>query len=203
MSDMWPLCVDLDGTLVETDTLHEMLLALVRVHPIRALIALVSIPRVKAHFKQMVARYSPFDPAALPYRQDLLEWLRSERVAGRKLILAAGADSKVALAVSSHLAIFDAVIASDGRMNLTGENKARAIRAYLGSGPFLYAGDSRADVKTWSASAGAIVVNPTRSRLQALARAAVPVVRTFSDGPGGRRQSARRRSYCAPPASGS
>ena len=181
MHDLSPLCVDLDGTLVQTDTLRQSLFALLRANPMRALVTLTAIPKGKARFKQTVARFAPFDAAALPYRRDFLEWLEAERAAGRRLILATGADSKIALAVANHLSIFDGVIASDGRLNVTGENKARAIRSYLDAAPFLYAGDSAADLETWSASAGAIVMNPTRARLHALVQASVPVLRTFSD----------------------
>jgi phosphoserine phosphatase len=181
MHDLPPLCVDLDGTLVETDTLYRSLLALLRLNPMRAIIALAAIPKGKARFKQTVAQFAPFDAAVLPYRQDFLEWLQAERASGRRLILATGADSKIAEAVANHLSIFDGVIASDGQLNVTGENKAQAIRSYLNGKPFLYAGDSAADFKIWSVSSGAIVMNPTRGKLNTLVRASVPVLRTFSD----------------------
>jgi len=182
MRALSPLCVDLDGTLVCADTLYRSLLALVKVNPMRALMALFSIPQGKARFKQVVANGVPFDAAALPYRQDLLAWLRSERASGRRLILATGADSKIANAVSSHLGLFEAVIASDGRINMTGERKAREIRRYLNNAPFLYAGDSRSDMKIWALSEAAIVMDPYPGRVTALQQAGIPVMRMFAGG---------------------
>jgi phosphoserine phosphatase len=148
----------------------------------RALMALVSIPKGKARFKLVVANGAPFDAAALSYRQDLLAWLRSERASGRRLILATGADSKIANAVSRHLGLFEAVIASDGRINMTGERKASEIRRYLDNAPFLYAGDSRSDMKIWALSEAAIVINPHPDRVAALQQAGIPVMRMFASG---------------------
>jgi len=182
MRALSPICVDLDGTLVCADTLHQSLLALAKANPMRALAALFSIPKGKARFKQVVANGAPFDAAALPYRQDLLAWLRSERASGRRLILATGADSRIANAVSSHLGIFEAVIASDGRINMTGDRKASEIRRYLDNAPFLYAGDSPSDMKIWSLSEAAVVIDPYPTRLTALQRAGVPVLRIFGGG---------------------
>jgi hypothetical protein len=177
-----PLCVDLDGTLVCTDTLHQSLLALAKANPIRALAALLSIPKGKAHFKQFVANHAPFDAAVLPYRLDLLDWLRSERESGRRLILATGADSRIARAVSEHLGLFEVVIASNGRVNMTGKCKASEIRRHLDNAPFLYAGDSRSDMHIWALSEAAIVIDPNPGRLRALQQAGVPVMRIFANG---------------------
>jgi hypothetical protein len=101
MRDSIPLCVDLDGTLVCTDTLHTSLFALAKVSPMRAPMSLLSIPKGKARFKQAVASNAPFDASALPYRLDFLDWLRSERASGRRLILATEADWRIAHAVSA------------------------------------------------------------------------------------------------------
>lgn len=184
MCNLSPLCVDLDGTLVCADTLHHCLLALAKANPMRALMALLSIPQGKARFKQMVANNAPFDAAALPYRRELLAWLRSERALGRRLILATGADSKIAHAVSSHLGLFEAVIASDGRINMTGDRKAREIRRYLDNAPFLYAGNSRSDMNIWILSEAAIVIDPDQGQLRALQQAGVPVMRIFASAGG-------------------
>ena len=50
-----PLCVDLDGTLIRTDVLHESALALARQEPL----SLLSIPRWlsrgRAHLKHAIA----------------------------------------------------------------------------------------------------------------------------------------------------
>src|SRR5262245_17739750 len=87
-----PLCVDLDGTLVRTDTLHEQYLgALVR-HPLAALLLLLQLARGKAAFKRGLSRLCPVNPESLPYQTDLVEFLRHEKARGRKLVLATASD---------------------------------------------------------------------------------------------------------------
>jgi hypothetical protein len=50
-----PLCVDLDGTLVESDTLLENVLRLVKLRPLQALRMPIWLWRGRAHLKREVA----------------------------------------------------------------------------------------------------------------------------------------------------
>jgi len=113
-----PLCVDLDGTLVSTDTLWECVLWLFRRRPWLLLIAPFWLLAGKASFKRKVASRAALDPAALPYRQDLVAALWEIKRTGRKLVLATAADGAIARGVAQHLGLFDEVLASDGRDNL-------------------------------------------------------------------------------------
>ena len=151
------LVVDLDGTLVRTDTLIEALLAgLAR--PGALLRAFGALRHGRARFKQAVAEIGKFDPALLLYNEELLAYLRRERKSGRALILATAADRRIAFAVARHLDLFDAVLASDGVVNLKGKAKLAAIRSTLGEHPFVYAGNERADLAIWREADGAILV---------------------------------------------
>src|SRR5512134_1277472 len=60
-----PLCVDLDGTLLRTDTLLESILQLVRHAPVNALRVIAWRLRGKAALKAEVARRVELDPASL------------------------------------------------------------------------------------------------------------------------------------------
>ena len=51
-----PLVVDLDGTLLRTDLLHESTLALLRAEPLHAALLPAWLLRGKAHLKQEIAR---------------------------------------------------------------------------------------------------------------------------------------------------
>ncbi|MCM0044221.1 MAG: UbiA family prenyltransferase [Burkholderiaceae bacterium] len=154
-----PLAVDLDGTLVQTDTLHEAALRALRERPL----ALLQLPfwllQGRAEVKQRLAGLSRFDPAALPYNQQLLDWLATQRAQGRRLVLCTAADRSIADAVASHLGIFDEVLASDGRTNLGGQQKAEALERRFGAGGFDYAGNARTDLKVWRRARRAVVVN--------------------------------------------
>ncbi len=153
-----PLCVDLDGTLTAIDTLHETVLGLAKDAPL----ALLSVPgwiaSGKATFKREVSSRAQIDVSCLPYREDLLEWLRAERATGRKLVLATAADRRIADAVAAHLGIFDEVIASDGAENLSGDGKRAALVARFGERGFDYVGNDEVDLKVWPSARQAVVV---------------------------------------------
>ena len=157
-----PLIVDLDGTLVRTDTLVECLLALSS-RPGAMIHGLLSILHGKAHMKQEIAAASDLDPSLLPYNEELLSLPRAELQDGRSLILVTGADRKIASAVAGHLSLFDLVLASDGTRNLTGDRKLAAIQQAIGDQPFTYIGNYRSDLAIWRVAQSGIVVSSSRS----------------------------------------
>ena len=173
-----PLAVDLDGTLVLTDTLHESALRAVREHPLAALQMPLWLMQGKAHLKQQLAGLTSFDPASLPYHQPLLQWLKTEHARGRKLVLCTAADRSFAVAVADHLGIFDEVMASDGHTNLGSHRKADALEARFGAGGFDYAGNAHADLAVWQRARHAIVVNASAA-VERAARAQAEVERIF------------------------
>jgi cation transport ATPase len=95
----------------------------------------------------------------MPYNKQLLIWLQGEARSGRSIILATGADRKLAAAVASHLGLFDAVLASDGQINLTGAAKVEAIRRIVGDQPFSYVGNHHDDLVVWQKAHSGIVVD--------------------------------------------
>lgn len=162
-----PLVIDLDGTLVCTDTLHEQALALAKTRPLQTLLLPAWLAHGKAHLKQQLAERISLDAATLPYNAMLLDWLTSERQAGRRLVLCTAADAQTAQAIAQHLGIFDEVIASDGQTNLAAARKADRLVQRFGHQGFDYAGNSRDDVPVWQAARQAIVVNAPASVLKA------------------------------------
>lgn len=153
-----PLIVDLDGTLLRTDTLLETLLALSRTRPLVLLPALVELRRGKAAFKAYLFTRATPDIPSLPLNDSLVEQLHTEKASGRVLVLATASDQHLARAVAENLGLFDEVLASDGQQNLKGPTKAAALVARYGQGGFDYAGDSRADLPVWAAARQAIVI---------------------------------------------
>src|ERR1700722_9462385 len=115
------LCVDLDGTLVQTDTMIESLVVLLRTKPKSVLRLLLFIFLGKARFKQELARESVLQADSLPYALPVLDYVRSEASRGRRVLLVTGADASVAHSVAQHLGIFSQVICSNGRENVTGK----------------------------------------------------------------------------------
>src|SRR5579871_475679 len=173
------LCVDLDGTLVLTDTLHEQVLILIKTNPLGFLAALLQLLKGIAAFKSAVARRVSLRPDLLPYREELVSHLREEARRGRQILLVTAADRSVAEGVARHLGLFQAVLATDGATNLKSRAKVTRIREFTGSEAFEYAGDSSADIPVWEAASAAIVVNPTLAIRRALSRSGVSVTREF------------------------
>lgn len=178
-----PLCIDLDGTLLAGDSLHEGLVAMLKQHPLRSLALPLVLLKGKAAFKHRVAEVVGVDPAVLPYRHDVLEWLLEQRAAGRKLVLATAADRNVAQAVAEHLGLFEEVISSGGGLAGGGEGKRAALRERFGERGYDYAGNDAVDVPVWQSARQAVVVGD--SRIAALAAQVTTVERVFPVASGG------------------
>ncbi|KAF1720565.1 UbiA family prenyltransferase [Pseudoxanthomonas wuyuanensis] len=163
----FPLCVDLDGTLLKSDLLYESLLALLRANPLYLLLLPWWLLRGKAALKRAIASRVRLDTASLPYDRRVLA-LADQHVGPR--VLCTASDSELAESVASHLGLFDTVIASDGRSNLNGSRKAQALIERYGTQGFVYAGNSRIDLQVWRHARSAWVVNATASLAAAAAR---------------------------------
>jgi 4-hydroxybenzoate polyprenyltransferase len=152
-----PLCVDLDGTLIRGDALWEGVLGLVRDRPFGALGLPLWLGGGRAAFKRRVADASPCVAERLPYREELVAWLKRERLE-RPVVLCTAADESVARRVASHLGVFDDVLCSDGATNLKGESKAARLVERYGERGFDYVGNDASDLAVWSRARHAYVV---------------------------------------------
>ncbi len=171
------LAVDLDGTLVKTDLLLESLLALLKQKSLYIFALPIWLLKGLAYFKQQVARRVLLDVSILPYREELLDYLKTQRARGRTIVLATACDMQIARQVSDHLKLFDLVLASDGTTNLSGKPKRDRLVQDFGEKGFDYVGDHRHDLVVWASAREAMMVN---SRPVGTARAA-KVNRVFED----------------------
>ena len=146
-----PLAVDLDGTLVATDTLFEGAMSLIRQSPASILLFPIWLGRGKAVLKTEIAKRFRVNAGNLPYRTDLLEYLRKERTQGRMIVLATAAHQSTADSAAAHLNLFDEVLASTESVNLKGTRKRDELVKRFGFRGFDYIGDSRADIPVWEA----------------------------------------------------
>ncbi|HEY4093131.1 MAG TPA: UbiA family prenyltransferase [Luteibacter sp.] len=152
-----PLCVDLDGTLIHSDLLIESALALVSRQPLVVFAMLLWLLRGKAHLKRKIAERVELDPATLPYNQELIAWLHTQR-GFRPVILCTASDSGLVHPVATHVGVFDDVLASDGRTNLSGSNKAKLLVERYGERGFDYIGNAPVDLAVWKRANAALVV---------------------------------------------
>lgn len=154
------LFVDLDGTLISGDIAEEALARAVRdPMTLKETIAAYSKDGLSG-LKRSLAVNHPPDVESLPYRADVLDYIKAARAQNRRIILATAADTIVAERVAEHLGLFDAVLASEPGRNLKGDAKLTAIKA-MADGPFEYLGDCDADVPIWTAAALCGFVTPS------------------------------------------
>jgi 4-hydroxybenzoate polyprenyltransferase/phosphoserine phosphatase len=153
-----PLVVDMDGTLIATDVLVEGGILLLKRNPLNAVRMFGWLTRGKARLKARIAEEATQDVAHLPYRPQVLEYLQAARAQGRRIVLATAADTRVAHRVAARLGLFDAVLASDGELNLAGEQKRRRLVTEFGERGFDYVGNASPDLTVWRSARSAVVV---------------------------------------------
>lgn len=154
-----PVYVDLDGTLSPSDLLLESCLRLIRAD----FLMLFSILWWALHGPwrlkcEVFGRVAP-DWALLPIRPEVLALLETYRKNGHRLVLASASMLPHVQDVAQHVGIFDHVLGSTDS-NLKSREKLQAIVRDCGGEPFVYVGDSKADLPVWAGAAKAVVVAP-------------------------------------------
>lgn len=161
--DNLPLCVDLDGTLVKTNTLAETALFAFKKNPLFLFHFFRALMQSKAHAKSCIGNYFSLATSQPPYNEEFLVWLREQHSQGRTLILATASDKNIAAQIAQDLGIFDDVIASTVQESVTAGNKSLVLCGKFGTNKFSYAGNSQADLAVWNCSHHAILVDAPRN----------------------------------------
>jgi len=144
-----PLAVDLDGTLIRSDLLWESFAATMSRKPWLLLLIPFWMLSGRVVLKENLAREGPVDETRLPYREEIVEWLRAERANGREIAIATASNEALAWRVAKHLGFVGRVFATRDNVNLKGEAKRAALVAAYGEGGYDYLGDSTADLPAW------------------------------------------------------
>lgn len=158
-----PICVDLDGTLIRTDMLHEAVMQLLRINLLYVFLLPLWLSKGKVYLKEQIALRVQPNAAHLPYRPGLLSWLKQEKAEGRSLVLATASHHSYAQSVAQHLGLFDQVLATQGNTNLSGREKANKLVSLYGEKGFDYIGNGSADVPVWDRARQAITVGRERA----------------------------------------
>lgn len=163
-----PLCVDLDGTLIKTDSLAEAALQLVKKNPLNIFRLAYWLFQGKSYVKHQIAIRVDLDVEHLPYKEDVLTFLKAQK-SERELVLATGSHEHIARQVSKHLGLFKTVIASDETTNLVAETKRDALVDKYGQQGFDYIGNDRNDWPVWNSARQKLLVSK-ESRFASLSR---------------------------------
>ena len=143
---------------------------MLRQQPVALLAAPFWLLKGRAYLKHEIARRIEFDATLLPYRTELVDYLRAEHRRYRLIVLATGADELLARQVAGYLQLFDLVLASNGSTNLSGESKRARLVDEFGDKGFDYAGNESRDLAVWSSAKRGVVVDPKPGLLTAAAR---------------------------------
>ena len=176
-----PIIVDLDGTLLLTDTLVEMgVVALFR-KPVALVRAVIALPQGRHAMKAALAQDVDLSKIALPFREDLVEWLRQKAGEGHDLHLVSAADQTVVDEIAGRLGLFTSAVGSDGT-NLKGDRKAAYLCAQYPDG-FIYVGDNDVDLAVWSRSSGIVLAGTSTGVAVRAAALGKPVIHRFENAP--------------------
>lgn len=170
------LAVDLDGTLIGTDMLHETFWTAIAADPRALHESLAALARGgKAGMKAYLAGRGEVDVTTLPYTPQVLDRVRAWRAAGGRTALVTATDRRLAEAIAAHLGLFDEVHGTTPDHNLKGAAKAAFLNARFGETGYIYMGDSRADLPVWANAVEAVSVGAPAAVRRALDRGGVPV----------------------------
>ncbi|MEM7268605.1 MAG: UbiA family prenyltransferase [Pseudomonadota bacterium] len=169
------LVVDMDGTLLRNDSLHEALARLAAEQPLGLIPAALSLTGGKAAFKRKVADMVLAEASEMAYRPEVRAKIDEARAEGRRVALVSAADQRQVAAVAGHIGGFDEAIGTgadgtDG--NLSGAGKAALLKARYTDG-FDYIGDAPVDRAVWEAARQAYVAGGSAGALRAAGPKAV------------------------------
>lgn len=158
-----PLCVDLDGTLIFSDTLIELLSRAIKISPLILLLLPFWLMKGRVNLKMQLAKRFSTYVNNLPFNEVLVDFLKREKNGGRKIYLVTACEENLAKKIAKKVGIFDDVWGTDEHLNLKGTAKANFLIGKFGEKNFIYAGNDTADIPVWRASAEMVLVNASRS----------------------------------------
>ncbi|MDT3740591.1 MAG: UbiA family prenyltransferase [Candidatus Kapabacteria bacterium] len=163
-----PLCVDLDGTLLKTDLLYESVIYLLKKNFFYIFLLPVWILKGRYFLKFKLLEYVSPTISSMPFNDDVIEFVKSEREKGRKIVLVTASAQPLADKAADFTGLFDEVLASKDGTNLLGSEKAKLLKEKYGYKKFDYIGDSPKDLQVWENSDIAHIVSTDKSLIAAV-----------------------------------
>ena len=140
------LAVDLDGTLIKTDILHEAFWSAFSKDwktPYKIIPALF---KGKANLKNYLNNLSEINIKTLPFNKPVIEYVKKFKERGGRTALVTASNINIAKNIADHLGIFDEVYGSSSTLNLSGGKKLELLTSKYGEKKFSYMGNSSLDL---------------------------------------------------------
>ena len=90
------IVVDLDGTLIKSDSLLESYLLYIKKFPIKFFLPIFWLFKGKLNLKNKIADWVIPNAKFFPYNYELINWLKKQKEEGAVLILATASHQKIA-----------------------------------------------------------------------------------------------------------
>ena len=171
------IIVDLDGTLIKTDSMIESVISVLKDNPLRIFSLLSKLLKGKIDFKKYVFEHCDFSSFAgtFPVNTNLVDYLKEEKDNGSNLYLVSASDERAVKATAEALmlsSLFDGIYGTTENTNLKGENKLEFIKNTISpihnESEIIYCGDSSSDIELWKdeSISGAVLVGNRTSKLE-------------------------------------
>lgn len=181
MPHLLPIAVDLDGTLVLSDTLHEMAAIALFRRPLGLLRSLPALAKGRHIFKCALSNEVDVTEEIFPLRENLVKWLREKATEGHELHLCSAADQTIVDKIAQRLGIFSSATGS-AKTNLKGKAKAQYLTERFPEG-FIYVGDHAVDMPVWQASQGIVLAGVSIEVARQARSLGKPVIKEFETPP--------------------
>jgi 4-hydroxybenzoate polyprenyltransferase len=154
-----PLVVDVDGTLIKSDLLHEKVLQFVAHHPFDAWRLPLWLAGGKQRLKCELAARVPLDVGAIPLREETMAQVRSAQIEGREVYLASASEQGLVERLADEIGGISGVFGTDPQGNAAGARKAEKLNAALGECRYDYIGDRPVDFAVWRSARKVLAVS--------------------------------------------
>jgi len=139
-----PLIVELDSTLMYTETLWESCLLFIKKYPLKIFSFIKWAVIGKSYLNHQLSKKVLPEVSLLPHNEGVEKVINIAKNSGRKTYLMTDTNQRIADAVSKSAKLFTKVIVSNDKKIANG-NKLEIIRDVVGSTKFDYIGNSRSD----------------------------------------------------------
>lgn len=153
-----PLVVDVDGTLIRSDLLHETVMQFVAHFPLQAWRLPLWLAAGRNHLKCELAARVDLDLETIPLRDETVAHIRAAQAEGRPVYLASASERLLVERLAERIGGIAGVFGTDRSANAAGSQKAAQLNAAFGAGGYDYIGDRPVDFAVWSSARRVLAV---------------------------------------------
>ncbi len=177
-----PLILDVDGTLLRTDLLYETFWAALGRDFGKTLLRTAITWKRPERLKLALSEIAKPRIDQLPVREAVHKLVLKAKESGRAVHLVSGSNQQLIDELGKRLDLPGPHFGSDSDRNLTGSVKADFLEDQFGPERYDYAGNSQADLKSWTRARKVIVVDPDAAlarEIQALGKPATLIAENW------------------------